>query len=250
MKYVKGLWFWTTAVFLTTVTHSIISVARFLNMIGFPVDYSEFAHTASGVWGRSMFFLTPGWNMEVYGKENLPPKGKAVVYVSNHQSNADIWAVYFLRRRFSWLSKAEVFKIPMIGRTMGWAGYIGIKRGIKTSHVEAMEQSKQRLKDNISMFFFPEGTRSKDKRLQSFKSGAFRLAEECKVDIVPLILKGTGDLLEKGSLIPASHAKVELHVMPTIAHVGKTPNQLCDETHKAMLEKYSQLSPEYSSNGE
>lgn len=247
IRYLKAAWFITTAFTLTAMAFSSICVARFFNLLGLPANYQEYAHRVACFWGQSMFYLTPGWNIEVFGRENLTPTNKPVIYVANHQSNADIWAVYFLNRRFSWLSKAEVFKIPMVGQSMRWARYISIDRGNKSSHRKAMRDSIQLLSEGISMFFFPEGTRSKDKKIKEFKIGAFKLAKEADVDIQPLIIKGTGDLLEKGTIVPAGSAGVEMHILPVISSKGLTADELCLATRDAIVKKYNTLNPEYFS---
>lgn len=216
MRYLKMLYFGATAVTLTTFAFLYLLILKSFCFINRNYDMSKRAHKVAQFWGQSMFHMMPGWSIEVFGKENLPEENEPVVYVANHQSNADIWAVYFLGVRFSWLSKAEVFKIPMVGGSMRMAGYISIQRGQKASHKRAMEQSLAHLKNGVSMFFFPEGTRSKDKKIKAFKAGAFHLAEEAGVSIQPLVLFGTGDLLEKGSSVPSSSAQVELHILPRV----------------------------------
>jgi 1-acyl-sn-glycerol-3-phosphate acyltransferase len=99
---------------------------------------------------------------------------------------------------------------------MRWAGYVPIRRGDKDSHGVAMQAAKERLHAGIAMFFFPEGTRSVDGRIKEFKTGAFRLAVENNVPIVPIALKGAGNLLPKGSWKPG-RAHVSIKVLPPIA---------------------------------
>ena len=93
IRYLKAAWFITTAFTLTAMAFSSICVARFFNLLGLPANYQEYAHRVACFWGQSMFYLTPGWNIEVFGRENLTPTNKPVIYVANHQSNADIWIV-------------------------------------------------------------------------------------------------------------------------------------------------------------
>ena len=133
--------------------------------------------------------------------------------VSNHASAVDIWAVFMTECQFRWLSKAEVFRIPVIGTAMRWAGYVPIKRGEKASYSVAMDQSSDWLRQGVSMIFFPEGTRSVDGKLRPFKSGAFRLAEKADVPILPIALIGTNELLEKRSIVPKP-ATVTIRILP------------------------------------
>jgi 1-acyl-sn-glycerol-3-phosphate acyltransferase len=153
----------------------------------------------------------------VLGLEHLPKhrKDPPVVMVANHQSGADIWALYLTGAQFRWLSKQEVFNLPLIGSAMRWAGYVPIHRGDRQSHSRALKQSGEWLDKGISMVFFPEGTRSEDGRLKPFKAGAFKLAIEHKVGVQPIIIKGTRDMMQKKSLMPAP-AELEVEVLPVI----------------------------------
>jgi 1-acyl-sn-glycerol-3-phosphate acyltransferase len=160
-------------------------------------------HEVAADWGQAILNMTPGWDYELRGEQYLPRnQGEPFILVANHESAADIGALFATRIQFRWLSKASVFKLPMIGRAMRWAGYVPIKRGNKKSHKDAMEQSAAWLKQGISMAFFPEGSRSHDGNLKDFKPGAFVLAEKTGAGILPIALHGTGQMLAKQSIIP------------------------------------------------
>jgi 1-acyl-sn-glycerol-3-phosphate acyltransferase len=119
------------------------------------------------------------------------------VVVSNHESFADILLISHLPWEMKWLSKAELFRIPIMGWMMWLAGDIPVKRGFGPSAVEAMERCRKVLRQKVSVMIFPEGTRSKTAELLPFKDGAFRLAVEAGVPILPLALSGTGTALPK-----------------------------------------------------
>jgi 1-acyl-sn-glycerol-3-phosphate acyltransferase len=119
------------------------------------------------------------------------------VVVSNHESFADILLISHLPWEMKWLSKAELFRIPIMGWMMWLAGDIPVKRGFGPSAVEAMERCRKALRQRVSVMIFPEGTRSKTAELLPFKDGAFRLAIEAGVPILPLALSGTGTALPK-----------------------------------------------------
>jgi 1-acyl-sn-glycerol-3-phosphate acyltransferase len=148
-------------------------------------------HAIAIFWAKTIVALNPWWKFHVKGGENFPPLDKPVVFVANHNSQTDILAIYLLGRRFRWLSKESVFRVPFMGWAMKLIGYVGVRRGDKESQLKCMEESGVHLKNGVSIVFFPEGTRSRNGTLGVFKSGAFRLAKEANVDVVPLTLIGT-----------------------------------------------------------
>lgn len=217
-SYLRALIFWINFVIITLILFVwLVLVVGFYRLFR-PSDLSKGAHWVATIWGRTLVLFTPGWRYKVLGKENLPKAGSApVVMVANHQSAADIWALYLTGAQFRWLSKDAVFRVPIIGTAMRWAGYVPIKRGDRSSHGSAMQASARWLRQGISMVFFPEGTRSEDGRLKEFKPGAFRLAIDEKVDILPIVLRGTRDMVQKKSGIPRP-ARLEIEVLPRVPH--------------------------------
>jgi 1-acyl-sn-glycerol-3-phosphate acyltransferase len=119
------------------------------------------------------------------------------VVVSNHESFTDILLISHLPWEMKWLSKAELFRIPVMGWLMWLAGDIPVKRGFGPSAVEAMARCRKALANRVSVMIFPEGTRSKTAELLPFKDGAFRLAIEAGVPILPLAVSGTSTALRK-----------------------------------------------------
>jgi 1-acyl-sn-glycerol-3-phosphate acyltransferase len=146
--------------------------------------------------GPAMATLNPLWRFRYSGTMPQNPRHPYVV-VSNHESFADILLISHLPWEMKWLSKAELFRIPIMGWMMWLAGDIPVKRGFGPSAVEAMERCRKALRQRVSVMIFPEGTRSKTAELLPFKDGAFRLAIEAGVPILPLALSGTGTALPK-----------------------------------------------------
>ncbi len=216
-RYLIALIFWFNFIIVTLVLFLwLLLVVGYYRLFDRD-NLSLGAHSVAIFWGRSIMQLTPGWHYRVHGLENLPKFGEApVVMVANHQSAADIWALYLTGAQFRWLSKDDVFKVPLIGLAMKWAGYVPISRGKSGSHAAALRASSQWIRRGISMVFFPEGTRSEDGHLKEFKIGAFRLAVEEKVDILPLVIQGTRDMVQKKSAIPCP-ARLDIQVMPRIS---------------------------------
>jgi 1-acyl-sn-glycerol-3-phosphate acyltransferase len=215
MALLRGIYFWIVLVIMTIVSVGISALLQLGLMAASPLTRQEWGHRAGFLWGRGTYRLMPFWSIKIEGEENLPDNNQPMVMIANHQSASDIWVAYFLKAQFRWLSKKEIFHIPLIGPAMRWAGYIAIERGNATSHRQAMEQAAQVLRNGISMFFFPEGTRTRDGKMQEFKLGAFRLAQDLHVPILPVVMSGTKDLVPKGSAFPGK-ADVHMKILPAM----------------------------------
>ena len=209
----RTCYFWTVVVVLTVVLFALVLVCQCFVMGGLlPRDGSPI-HWIASLWGRSLMACMPGWQVVVEGREHLPKRGQPVVMVANHESMTDIWAMYYLGVQFRWLSKDSIFRIPIIGTTMKWCGYVPVNRKSRESGTEAMRQSALRLAMGIPMFFFPEGTRSVDGSIKSFKLGAFKLAQTAGVPVLPIVIHGAGNLFAKGSMVPGRGAKIHIKVL-------------------------------------
>jgi 1-acyl-sn-glycerol-3-phosphate acyltransferase len=233
---------WTSVVISAILTSCIV-------LICFPFVYAydrerHFLHTCASFWGKSIQLLNPWWSFIFYGRENLAKNNEAVVYVANHQSQADILAIFMISTRFRWLSKASLFRIPIFGWAMFAVGYVPVVRGNKKSTERCMKQAAKHLKRGTPMIFFPEGTRSKDGELGVFKNGAFRLAVSLGVPIVPITIDGCAYLLPKGSIIPKK-ATVNVHIHKPISSKNITSNELMAKARSEIfdqLEKNKQIS--------
>jgi len=236
LQLLRTSYFWVAGVSVTFICYIYCIVPIVLSRFSNNHKNGKGIHRVASFWGRTIIKMMPGWKIEVSGQENLPEDDEPVVIVANHESMSDIWAMYFLGIQFRWLSKDSVFKIPMVGHAMKWAGYIPITRGNKASHMESMRQSSDRLSRGIPMFFFPEGTRSTDGTIKEFKIGAFKLARDSKVAILPIAIHGAGDLMRKGSSHPSMRATVRLKILPKIA-----PPAMSNENLELYAEQVRQL---------
>jgi 1-acyl-sn-glycerol-3-phosphate acyltransferase len=171
--------------------------------------------------GRTVAALNPLWKFSYTGTMPADPRHPYVV-VSNHESFADILLISHLPWEMKWLSKAELFRIPVMGWLMHLAGDVPVKRGFGPSAVEAMARCREVLSNRVSVMIFPEGTRSPTAELLPFKDGAFRLAIDAGVPILPLALHGTSNALPKHDWrFGRSTAVVE--VLPPVETTGLTP---------------------------
>ncbi|KAL8153491.1 hypothetical protein V2J09_011251 [Rumex salicifolius] len=180
-------------------------------------------------------FLSPspmGFTLRFVGLEHLPGPDVAAVYVSNHQSFLDIYTLMTLGRSFKFISKTSVFLYPIIGWAMFLIGVIPLKRMDTRSQLECLKRCMDLIKGGASVFFFPEGTRSKDGKLGIFKKGAFSVAAKSRVPVVPITLHGTGNIMPAGKehLVNSGSVKVVIH-RPL---ESKDPVELCNEARKVI----------------
>ena len=164
--------------------------------------------------------VNPAWHVTVGGVDPATLSHPYVV-VSNHQSQADIPVVSLLPWEMKWVGKKELFDIPVLGWLMRLAGDIPVDRKDPASRATVLLRAQRKLEQGVSVMFFPEGTRSRDGRLKRFYDGAFALAVQAGVPILPLALDGTMDALPKHGW-QFSRADVRLDVLPPVPTTGLT----------------------------
>ncbi len=193
------LWIWTMFVATVTIMFSHWNKAKWLN------SFISF-------WARTFlwaFFLP----VSVSGMENIK-KGQSYIFIANHQSMYDIWVIYgWLPVIFRWLMKQELRKIPFVGTACKMLGHVYIKRGSASAARESLMEVEQTLQDGICTVIFPEGTRSLTGEVGPFKRGAFRIALDLNLPIIPVSLSGCYEVLKKGAPYVTRH--------PIHMHIGK-----------------------------
>lgn len=166
-------------------------------VVCFPFDKPRrVVHEISRAICMCFWLVPPTWRRTIRGTENFDEKTPYVITI-NHNSMADIIALYFLRLNFRWVSKREVFRMPYIGPLLSIHGDIAIDRGRGAESMKkVIEDGKLWVSRGVSIAIFPEGTRSKDGEIHRFKQGAFVLAKEAGVAILPVVMDGTCDVLK------------------------------------------------------
>ncbi len=163
-------------------------------------DDDNVIHKIARVWARSVLLIS-GVQVTVNGTENIDPE-KSYIYMSNHQSNYDIPVLLaHLKVQFRWLAKSELFKIPIFGPAMGKAGYISIDRSDRRSAFLSLKKAAAAIRKGVSVMIFPEGTRSRDGNISTFKKGGFVLAIDSDAPIVPVVLQGTWSIMARSGLL-------------------------------------------------
>ena len=192
-------------------------------------------HRFTCFWASLYTWLNPLWPVTITGRENIRP-GTTYVLAANHLSLLDILVLFRLFKDFKWVSKAEIFKVPLIGWNMSMNRYIRLQRGQRDSVVQMMKQAQQTLESGSSIMMFPEGTRSKSGELQRFKTGAFELALATGVPVVPIVISGTHNALPKHGFVLQGRHEIGVHVLAPVDPIG-TSEQLCEQVRALIAEQ-------------
>ena len=222
MQRLVSAWVWTAWVLIV--------------LLGFPFACVIFAVTAPfdpgryavGRWfrllGRAAGIANPWWRFRTSGVRVADPR-RPYVAVANHESYADIMLLCYLPWEMKWLSKKTIFNIPVMGWMMRMAGDVPVVRGDRDSGIDALTQCRDRLGKRVSVMIFPEGTRSPNDELLQFKGGAFSLAVEAQVPILPIAIAGTRDAMAKHSFL-VNHAVAGCRVLEPIETAGMGPRDV------------------------
>jgi 1-acyl-sn-glycerol-3-phosphate acyltransferase len=172
-------------------------------------------------WARINSWFTP-MMVSVRGRQHIDP-GQSYVIVCNHQSQYDIFVLYgWLGIDFKWIMKQELRNIPVIGVACEKLGHIYVDRSNREAALAAIEKAKSRLTDGTSVLFFPEGTRSRDGRLKKFKRGAFHLAIDLQLPLLPITISGTRAILPSDTLdLFPGRATMTIHAPIAIEGYGR-----------------------------
>jgi len=157
-----------------------------------------------------------GIKIEVSGLENIPA-GRSCIFMSNHVSNLDPPVeLPLLPGRCSVLLKKELMSIPILGHAMRLGKFVPVARGHRRDAAQAsVEAAADALRSGLHILVYPEGTRSLDGRLSTFKKGPFFLAQQTQAPIIPIALSGTQTMMGKGSYA-ITPGVARIHVLPAV----------------------------------
>ncbi len=206
--FLLSLYCWTVISVLTVILGILAVIFSF-----FSVDTSQ---SIAKLWGK-VILKACMIKVNVAGAENISPQ-KSYIITSNHQSYFDIFVLLAsLDLNFKFIAKASLFKIPFLGRSMKRLGYIPIDRENLRSALKSVKKSTELIKNKTSILIFPEGTRSLDGKLLSFKKGGLNMfLKQGNITVLPAVIKGTVNILRKNSLAVHPGQKVELHILKPI----------------------------------
>ncbi len=210
-----------------------VVVAFFILILGPPlllwsvISGSTDALYTVGIFGAKAALFMAGVRISVTGREKIPT-GKAVVFMPNHQSNCDPPAVAIILPPVLIMAKKEFFRVPVLGTSMRMRGSIPVDRTNRERAFDAVDQAVEALKSGHSFLAFPEGTRSKTGRLQTFKKGVFVMAIKAGAPIIPISVSGTRKIMRKGDYkIYPGPVRITIH--------DAVPTAGCDISDRAKI---------------
>lgn len=145
-------------------------------------------------WAR-LGLLLSGVKVNMHGLDNIRP-GQSYVIVANHLSYFDIWVLYgWLGMDLRWVMKQELRQVPIIGVSCAALGHVFIDRSNREAAVASLSAAREQINAGTSILFFPEGTRSITGTLKPFKKGAFNMALDLQLPVLPVTINGTWEVM-------------------------------------------------------
>ncbi len=184
-----------------------------------------------------------GVDLHVSGTERVPAD-RAYVYMSNHQSHLDIPMLYATlpSPTIRMLGKKELFQIPIWGRGLRAAEFIEVDRSNHTRALQSIEHAAQLVRDGVSIYLAPEGTRSRDGRIGKLKKGGFHLALGTGAPIVPVAIRGTIDILPRGGRVMQTGRRVDVTIGSPIPIGGRDLEGLMAEVREFLVKNVENAS--------
>lgn len=188
MIYIYRIYQWLIAAPILLV---LTILTALITIIGCTLGNGNFwGYWPAHFWSRCVCLLW-GVRIRVKGRENISAD-TSYVFVANHQGAFDIWSIYgYLNHNFKWLMKKGLEKIFLVGYACKRAGHVFVDDSKISSIRETIAESEQTLRNGMSLVIFPEGSRSWDGRMIPFKRGAFMLAAEFRLPVVPITIDGS-----------------------------------------------------------
>jgi len=223
----RTLFVWAVFILLLFIWLPIVALFRLIDRDPLHYRCGRFYRSMS----KPLVKLIPIWRLTFSGHRDIALRGPYVV-VCNHQSLLDIPIIAYLGIEAKWIAKKELFRVPLLGWMMSLAGDISLDRSSARSGVQAMNKARKSLQGNYPVFFFPEGTRSRDGRVHNFSDGPFHLAIKCGALILPLAIDGANECIPKHSLRFGPPRDVYIHVFPLISTADLNLKQSTELQHK------------------
>lgn len=244
MNIIKSLWVWASSIVFVVIGFPI---ALILWLLSLAFDSRRLMNNRwMVIQGIVLTKMSPFWKVITEGREKID-QNQAYIIIPTHQSMLDIVFFNMLRHRLRWVSKIEVFRMPLVGWEMRMVKYIELVRGNKSSVIRMMEKCVESLQEGISIVIFPEGTRSLTGVVGKFKTGAFQLAVKTDKPLLPVLIDGTGEILPKKGIIFGSRRVVRIRVLDPIfpGQFGTgDPDELAVRVHSLMVTAMDEMRSE------
>ncbi len=184
-------------------------------------------------WWARLFCIMSFVRVKVVGRENIDKK-TSYVFVANHQGAYDIFGIYgYLNHNFKWMMKKSLEKIPFVGYACKKSGHIMVDKSSPAAIQQTMATAKKQLQGGMSLVVFPEGSRSKTGKMARFKKGAFALAAEFGLPIVPITIDGAYDVMPRSAKLPRP-GRISLTIHRPLEVEGKEMTELMDASYEAI----------------
>lgn len=177
-------------IFVATVLTSLITI------LGGFINAHVFGYYPGRIWSKVVLrvLLLP---IHVEGREHLQPR-QSYVFVANHQGPVDIFLIYgYLGRNFKWMMKKALRKMPLVGVACEKARHIFVDKSGPKAIKETIDKARSTLQNGTSLVVFPEGSRSFTGHMGLFRKGAFQLADDLQLPVVPVTIDGSFDVLTR-----------------------------------------------------
>lgn len=208
-QYVVALPLFLIATLLTALSTSIGSIVG---------NHKFWGYRPGRLWGRftCWIFLLP---VEIERHASIE-EGRSYIFVANHQSAMDIFLVYgYLNHNFKWMMKQALRKVPFVGYACEKGRHIFVDRSSVHKIEQTIEKARHTLQEGMSLMVFPEGSRTRTGRMNPFKKGAYQLAEELQLPIVPITIDGAFDVFPRGK----GYCFLRRHKLRLVLHTPIAP---------------------------
>ncbi len=212
---IKIFWLAYFLFILVPVFVSITILLTLVTIIGCSIGCNKVCDYYPGmIWSRILCFLS-FCPVTVEGRENIQ-KGQSYIFASNHTSIYDVFVIYgYIGVDFKWIMKKELENIPFIGWACKSAGFLFINRKKGREAFKTLQEAKDVFKGGTSLVIFPEGTRTPDGLIGKFKRGAFEIAQNMDLPIIPVCLQGGFKVMPKTRFYPIP-GPLKITILPPI----------------------------------
>lgn len=214
---------------LMILTVLVFPAAGAVRLAGGRLAYERFLRRLTGAWARHLLWFG-GVPVEVEARARVPASGPLCV-VANHQGDADILlAVGYVPRLVGFIAKKELTRVPVISWWMRAMHCVFLERTSARQALQAIERAVARIADGQAMIIFPEGTRSKSRRMGTFKPGSMKLPKDAGAPILPVTIDGTFRLFEQSGVIRPAPVRITFHpVVPARTVRSLSRRELAEE---------------------
>ncbi len=233
IMFLYHIYKWIIAYPLLIVITLITAIVTGLGCVFFNSNW--WGYYPPHIWGKCWCWLL-FVKIEVKNRENIDKK-TSYVFVANHQGAYDIFTIYgFLNHNFKWMMKKSIEKIPFVGIACKLSGHIMVDRSSSVAMSKSIEAARKRLQNGMSLVIFPEGARTWNGKMKTFKRGAFKLAFDLNLPIVPITIDGSFNVFPRTSKLNIKPGKITITIHKPIYPENKEGGmeQLMEDSFNAI----------------